>query len=316
MDISVIIPAFNEEESIEELYYITSKVITKMNKTFEIIFIDDGSKDKTWDKIHKLCIKEKECKGIKFKKNFGKSAALNTGFKTSKGKIVFTLDADLQDDPNEIPKIYNLIVEKKLDLVSGWKKKRNDPIGKTIPSKFFNFVTRVVSGIKIHDFNCGLKAYKKELVKDINIYGEFHRFIPLLAKYQGYYKISEKEVKHFPRKYGVSKFGIERMLYGFLDLLSVILVFKFRRRPMHFFGTIGILFFIIGGLTSLWIIFTKLLIIYTGTSTPRDVVDQPLFFLSLTSIIIGVQLFLTGFICEILFNFSGNKLDYTIEKEV
>ena len=297
LDISVIVPAYNEEESLTELTDWISRVMTKHGFTYEILIIDDGSTDDTWSKTTALASTNSNLKGLKFNRNHGKSAALNVGFQHAAGKVVITMDADLQDSPDEIPEMYKMIIEDNFDIVSGWKRKRRDPIGKTIPSRFFNFVTRIISGIKLHDFNCGLKAYKNIVVKNINVYGEMHRYIPVICKWHGFSSIGEKVVQHQARKYGVTKFGFERFITGFLDLLSVTFVSKFRRKPMHFFGTFGTLSFLAGFIITCYIIFQKVWSIYTDQHF-RDVVDQPLFYLALTAIIIGVQLFLAGFLAE------------------
>jgi glycosyltransferase involved in cell wall biosynthesis len=246
MDISLIIPLFNEEESLPELADWIGRVCTESNLSFEIIFVDDGSSDKSWEVIEGLIESNKNIKGIKFRRNYGKSAALNKGFEAASGDVVITMDADLQDSPDEIPELYKMIKEGGFDLISGWKRKRHDPFGKTFPSKFFNWTTRKISKIKLHDFNCGLKAYKNDVVKNIEVYGEMHRYIPVIAKWAGYNKIGEKVVQHFPRKYGRTKFGMERLVKGYLDLLSITFISRFGKRPMHLFGTLGTFLFIIG----------------------------------------------------------------------
>lgn len=297
LDVSVVVPAYNEVESITELNEWISRVMTKHGFTYEILFIDDGSTDGTWEKTKELSSNSPNVKGLRFNRNHGKSAALNTGFKYATGDVVITMDADLQDSPEEIPALYEMVMDDGYDIVSGWKKKRHDPIGKTIPSKFFNFVTSKISGIKLHDFNCGLKAYKNVVVKNINVYGEMHRYIPVICKWHGFGKIGEKVVQHQARKYGVTKFGFERFVTGFLDLISVTFVSKFRKKPMHFFGTLGSLSFFAGFFITCYIIFQKVWSIYQDQPF-RDVVDQPLFYLALIAIIIGVQLFLAGFLAE------------------
>lgn len=297
LDISVIVPAYNEEESIPELNDWISRVMIKHGFTYEILLVDDGSTDGTWEKTKELSSINPNLKGLKFNRNHGKSAALNSGFKYAIGDVVITMDADLQDSPDEIPGLFQMILDEGYDIVSGWKKKRHDPFGKTIPSKFFNFVTSKISGIKLHDFNCGLKAYKNVVVKNINVYGEMHRYIPVICKWHGFGKIGEKVVQHQARKYGVTKFGIERFITGFLDLISVTFVSKFRKKPMHFFGTLGSLSFIAGFIITIYIIFQKVWSIYHDQPF-RDVVDQPLFYLALVAIVIGVQLFLAGFLAE------------------
>jgi len=297
LDISVIVPAYNEEESLGELNDWISRVMKTHGLSYEILMIDDGSTDSTWEKIVELSAGNPNCKGLRFNRNHGKSAALHTGFQHATGRVVITMDADLQDSPNEIPGLYKMIAEEGYDLVSGWKKKRHDPIGKTLPSKFFNFVTGKISGIKLHDFNCGLKAYRNVVVKNIDVYGEMHRYIPVICKWHGFAKIGEKVVQHQPRKYGVTKFGMERFVTGFLDLISVTFVSKFRKKPMHFFGALGTLSFIAGFFITAWIIGQKIWSIYKHHAF-RDIVDQPLFYLALVAIVIGVQLFMTGFLAE------------------
>jgi len=315
LDISLVIPLLNEEESLPELHAWISRVMEEKGFQYEILFVDDGSTDSSWEMISQLAEKDPHVKGIKFNRNYGKSAALNTGFKSVKGNVIITMDADLQDSPDEIPGLYNQIMEDGYDLVSGWKKKRYDPIMKTIPSKFFNFVARKFSGIKLHDFNCGLKAYKKDVVKSIDVYGEMHRYIPFLAKGQGFGKIGERVVQHQARKYGETKFGLERFIFGFLDLLSISFVSKFKKRPMHFFGSFGTLSFFFGTLITLWIIGRKIFEIQMGLPA-RDVVDQPLFFLALVAVIIGVQLFLAGFIGEMMTQSSTRKNDYLVSQKI
>ena len=316
MNLSIIIPAFNEEESIKPLVNLIFSNIDKNLKDFEIILIDDGSNDKTWAEIVKVSQKFKNIISIKLLENYGKSDALDAGFKICKGNYVLTMDADLQDDPSEILPLYSMIKENKYDLVSGWKKKRNDPLSKTIPSKFFNLVTRLFSGIKLNDFNCGIKIYRKEVINSINLYGEMHRYIPLIAKWNGFNKIAEKEVNHNRRKYGVTKFGMERYIRGFLDLLSVSFVYRFRKRPMHFFGSFGVLFFLLGFISAGFIIYEK--ISKLSQNVPLDLIrpvtDQPLFYIALLAIIIGVQLFLVGFLSELVIQINSDKKGYKIEK--
>lgn len=283
--------------------------------SYEVILIDDGSNDNSWQVITGLK-DQYPIKALSFTRNYGKSAALNTGFKHVSGEVVITMDADLQDSPDEIPELYQL-VKSGQHLVSGWKKKRHDPISKTIPSKFFNGVTRLLSGIKLHDFNCGLKAYDIKLVKTLEIYGEMHRYIPVIAKRNGFTKISEKVVEHRARKYGKTKFGLERFIYGFLDLLSISFVSKYKKRPMHFFGSLGTVSFVAGFAMVLWIIWEKVSAIYIDQSKDyRDVVEQPLFFLALTAIIIGVQLFLAGFVGEMMVMNNHKKSDYIIDQTI
>jgi len=297
LDISVVVPAYNEKESIPELNEWISRVMTTHGFSYEILLVDDGSTDGTWAKMKELSSVSPNLKGLKFNRNHGKSAALQSGFQYASGNVVITMDADLQDSPEEIPDLYRMIMDDGYDLVSGWKKKRHDPISKTIPSRFFNYVTRKISGIKLHDFNCGLKAYKNLVVKNINVYGEMHRYIPVICKWHGFGNIGEKVVVHQARKYGKTKFGLERFITGFLDLVSVTFVSKFRKKPMHFFGTLGTLSFIAGFFITAYIIFQKIWSIYKHQPF-RDVVEQPLFYLALVAIIIGVQLFLAGFLAE------------------
>ncbi len=312
MDITLVIPVYNEQESLKELCDWIRKVMQSHEFTYEIILVDDGSNDGSWLEITSLSEADENIIGVKFKRNFGKSAALNTGFDHARGDVVITMDSDLQDSPDEIPELYRMIREDGYDLVSGWKKKRHDPITKTIPSKFFNRVTYWVSGIKLHDFNCGLKAYKNKVIKDIEVYGEMHRYIPVIAKWAGYSKIGEKVVQHQKRKYGVTKFGFERFINGFLDLISISFVTRFRKKPMHFFGTIGTLFFLGGGLISLWIILDKIF----KWGAHRNITDQPVFYLALVAMIIGAQLFLSGFLAEMISRDSHRKDHSIIEKSV
>ncbi|UZR94241.1 glycosyltransferase family 2 protein [Chondrinema litorale] len=315
--ISVVIPLFNEEESLPELVAWIDKVMKANQYSYEVILIDDGSKDNSWEIVKKLKTEYPAVRGISFLRNYGKSAALHTGFGAAKGKVVITMDADLQDSPDEIPDLYRMIAEEGYDLVSGWKRKRYDPISKTIPSKLFNKVTQLSSGIKLHDFNCGLKSYNAKVIKTIEVYGEMHRYIPVIAKWNGFYKIGEKEVEHRARKYGVTKFGLERFVFGFLDLLSITFVSRFKKRPMHFFGTLGTLSFLLGFIFAMKILLEKVYISNILNEVPdRDVVAQPLFFLSLVMLIIGVQLFLAGFISEMVSLNSPNRNDYHVSERV
>ena len=315
IDLSIVIPVYNEEESLELLYNSIINNLQNTNLNFEIIFIDDGSSDNSWDVIKTISEKKTNLSSIKFKKNYGKSDALDAGFKASNGTYVLTMDADLQDDPNEIYPLFKMINQDNYDLVSGWKKKRNDPLSKTIPSKFFNLITRIFSGIKLNDFNCGIKIYKKELVNSINLYGEMHRYIPLIANWNGYDKIGEKVVNHNKRKFGKTKFGMERYIRGFLDLISVSFVYRFRKRPMHFFGSLGVISFLIGLISVGWIIYEKLSKISNNIPLDqiRPVTDQPLFYIALVTIIVGVQLFLVGFISELIISINSDKNGYIIE---
>jgi glycosyltransferase involved in cell wall biosynthesis len=312
-DISVVIPAQDEEDSIPELCQWISRVMQAHGFSYEVILIDDGSTDATWQKILEVNERDNRFKGIRFNRNFGKSAALQTGFRAASGEVVITMDADLQDSPDEIPELYAMIKKQGYHLVSGWKKKRYDPVSKTIPSKFFNYVTRKLSGIELHDFNCGLKAYHLSVVRNITVYGEMHRYIPLIAKWAGFTKITEKPVEHQERKYGRTKFGIERFINGFLDLLSITFVSRFRQKPMHFFGTFGILSFAIGFAFTVKIFWHKMDSLYfSKIPLERDITEQPLFYLALVALIIGVQLFVTGFLAEMLAMQSLNKRDYLV----
>lgn len=315
LDISVVIPLLNEAESLPELCAWIARVMQENNFRYEVILIDDGSTDTSWQIIRELSALNPAIKGIRFNRNYGKSAALNVGFKQAEGRVVFTMDADLQDSPDEIPALYRMIREEEYDLVSGWKKKRFDPLSKTIPTKLFNGVTRGISGIQLHDFNCGLKAYDKRVVKGIEVYGEMHRYIPVIAKWNGFSKIGEKEVQHQERKYGVTKFGLERFVYGFLDLLSITFVSRFKKRPMHFFGTMGTVSFLIGMILTLWLLIEKL-VNSLQNQRVRNVTDQPLFFLALVAVIIGVQLFLAGFLAEMVSLSGSRKNDYLIRDRV
>jgi glycosyltransferase involved in cell wall biosynthesis len=317
MDISVVVPLLNESESLPELTNWISRVMEANGFSYEIILVDDGSNDGSWEVIEDLKNQFPVIVGIKFRRNYGKSAALSVGFEASQGNVVITMDADLQDSPDEIPELYRKITEEKYDLVSGWKQKRHDPLTKTIPTKLFNLVTRRMSGIhNLHDFNCGLKSYRKEVVKSIEVYGEMHRYIPVIAKWAGFNKIGEQIVEHHPRKYGTTKFGLSRFVNGFLDLLSIFFVGKFSKRPMHFFGTMGALSFLTGTAIAVWIIGVKLYHIAAHVRYSREVVEQPLFYISLVAIIVGFQLFLTGFIAELVSRNSPERNTYQIEKTV
>lgn len=311
--ISVIIPLFNEEESLPELADWISKVMLANNYTYEVIFVDDGSTDESWSVIESIRKSSANFKGIKFRRNYGKSAALQTGFQRAKGDVVITMDADLQDSPDEIPELYNMIAVQQFDLVSGWKKKRYDPISKTIPTKLFNWVTRKMSGLELHDFNCGLKAYRSKVIKNIEVYNEMHRYIPVLAKWAGFYKITEKEVQHRARKYGTTKFGLERFVNGFLDLLTIFFVSKFGKKPMHFFGVLGTLSFFVGFVITSILIGQKIYNSYQLVEQ-RAVTDQPLFYLALVLLIIGVQLFLAGFIGEMISRNASERNVYGIDE--
>ena len=310
LDISIIVPLYNEQDSIRELVeWIHSVIYGKYN--FEIIFIDDGSKDDSWIVIKELSCQYEFIKAIKFRRNYGKSAALNTGFRLSNGKVVITMDADLQDSPEEIPDLYKMITKEGYDLVSGWKKKRYDPISKTLPTKLFNFTVRLFSGIKLHDFNCGLKAYNCSVVKNIEVHGDMHRYIPVIAKFNGFDKISEKIVTHQSRKHGKSKYGFERFINGYLDLLTVIFVSKFSQKPMHFFGTIGTVLFLVGFFIFSYIGGTKLINLEL-----KPIVERSEFFIALVFMIIGAQMFLAGYISEMISNISRSKDNYQIEERI
>lgn len=309
IQISIVIPLFNEEESLPELMAWIKRVMGKEGFTYEVIFVDDGSKDDSWDIIKKLKSEYKEVRGIRFRRNYGKSAALNTGFQECNGKVVITMDADLQDSPEEIPGLYKMITQDGFDLVSGWKQKRFDnAFTKNIPSKLYNWSNRKISGIKLHDMNCGLKAYKKEVVKSIEVYGEMHRFIPVLAKNAGFNKISEKVVQHQARKYGTSKFGWERFINGFLDLLTITFLSKFGKRPMHLFGTLGVLSFMIGLGILIYLSIAKIMYSEYGIAT------RPLFFFGILALIIGSQLFVTGFLAELMVRNSAVRNQYQIDE--
>jgi len=316
MDISVVVPLYDEVESLPELTTWISKVMLDNGYTYEIILVDDGSKDGSWDMICKLKENNPFIRGIKFRRNYGKSAALNTGFEAAKGDVIITMDADLQDSPDEIPALYRRITEDKYDLISGWKAKRYDPLSKTIPTKLFNAATRKMSGIdNLHDFNCGLKAYRKTVVKNIEVYGEMHRYIPVLAKWAGFTKIGEQVVEHRARKYGKTKFGWSRFVNGFLDLLSIFFVGKFGKRPMHFFGMMGTLSFLTGIILAIWLIADKLNDLAHNIK-PRQPTDNPLFYFALVAILLGSQLFLTGFVAELVSRNSSDRNNYQIEDSI
>jgi glycosyltransferase involved in cell wall biosynthesis len=315
MNISVVVPLFNEEESLPELVDWINKVMYENNFTYEVILVDDGSNDKSWEEIGKLAETYGSVRGIKFKRNYGKSAALHTGFDAAEGDVVITMDADLQDSPDEIPGLYNMIVKDGFDMVSGWKKKRYDPISKTIPSKFFNWTARKATKIKLHDFNCGLKAYKKDVIKSIEVYGEMHRYIPVLAKQAGFFKIGEKVVQHRARKYGVTKFGLERFINGFLDLMSIVFITRFGKKPMHLFGTLGTIMFFIGFVAIVWLGAHKLYCVFNSIPA-RLVTDSPYFYIALVSMILGTQLFLTGFIGELVSRSAADRNTYLIDQEI
>ena len=316
MDVSLVIPLFNEEESLPELAAWIVEVANRHTLSYEIIFIDDGSTDNSWKVIDSLHQADPNIKGIRFRRNYGKSAALQTGFSEAEGDVVITMDADLQDSPEEIPELYRMITQENYHLVSGWKRKRHDPVfSKNIPSKFYNWIAKKSSGIKLHDFNCGLKAYQKKVVKSIEVYGEMHRYIPIIAKWAGFNRIGEKVVHHQERKYGTTKFGVERFIRGPLDLLSVIFISKFSKRPMHFFGLIGSLMFLFGFFSAAWVGISKLIAVYHNLTAPR-VTNSPYFYIALTAMIIGTQLFLAGFISELVSRNSSQRNKYLIDEKL
>ena len=314
MNISIVIPLYNEEESLHELCAWIDRVMKINNYTYELLLIDDGSKDNSWQVIEKISLENTKIRGVKFRRNYGKSAALNVGFSKAQGDVVITMDADLQDSPDEIPALYNKIMNEGFDLVSGWKQKRFDPITKTVPTKLFNWAARRASGIKLHDFNCGLKSYKNTVVKSIQVHGEMHRYIPVIAKWSGFSNITEMVVKHQSRKYGVTKFGIERFLNGFLDLITITFVSRFGKKPMHFFGVFGTLMGILGFIFFSYIGGTKLYLIFNNLPA-RNIADMSGFYIALTSMIIGTQLFLAGFISEMVSRNALDRSNYQIEKE-
>lgn len=315
LDISVVVPLYNERESLAELVAWIDRVARGNGLTYEVIMVDDGSRDGSWDEVERLSGEYPAVRAIRFARNYGKSAALYCGFEAAEGEVVFTMDADLQDSPDEIPEMRRMILEDGYDLVSGWKKKRYDPAGKRLPSKFFNMTARAVSGIKLHDFNCGLKAYRREVVKSIEVYGEMHRYIPILAKHAGFKRIGEKVVHHHERKYGVSKFGMERMVKGYLDLITVSFMSHFGRSPMYIFGSLGTVMFLVGGFTTVWVIAAKLY--KQAHCLPvRAVTDQPLFFVAIMAVILGVQLFLAGFIGELINRNSSDRNSYLIDRRI
>jgi len=315
MNISVVVSIYNEEESLPELFSWIEKVMTENKFSYEVVLVDDGSSDRSWSIIEDQ-VKINPCfKALKFRRNYGKSAALFTGFEATQGDVVITMDADLQDSPDEIPELYKMVAMDGFDIVSGWKKLRHDPISKTLPSKLYNWTVRKITGIKLHDMNCGLKAYKSKVVKSIEIYGEMHRYIPVLAKWAGYRRIGEKVVLHGERKYGVTKFGLERFIRGPLDLISVTFITRFGKKPMHFFGSLGMLMFASGGFITAWMIAAKLYAQFNHLKY-RAVTDQPLFYIALLIIIIGVQFFMAGFLGELVSRSSSDRNHYLIEKEI
>ncbi len=315
IDISVVVPVYDERDSLPELMEWIDGVMRREGYSYEVVMIDDGSDDDSWNVIERLSEQYPELRAIGFIRNYGKSAALYCGFEAARGEVVITMDADLQDSPDEIPELYRMITEQGYDLVSGWKKHRYDPIGKTLPSKFFNATARAVSGIKLHDFNCGLKAYRKKVVKSIEVFGEMHRYIPILAARAGFKRIGEKEVHHRARKYGVSKFGMERMVKGYLDLITVTFLSRFGRSPMYMFGSLGTAMFLLGGGTTVWLIVEKLCKQAHGQPL-RGVTDQPLFYIAMLAIVLGVQLFLAGFLGELINRNSSERNKYGIDKKI
>lgn len=317
MDVSIVVPSYNEEESLNELTLWIERVAIANKLSIEVLFIDDGSTDTSWQIINQLKedIKGITVRGFKFQRNYGKSPALYTGFKAAKGDVVITMDADLQDSPDEIPELYRMIKEDGFDIVSGWKKKRYDPFVKRFTSKFYNWTARKASGIYLHDFNCGLKSYKNAVVKSIEVYGEMHRYIPILAKDAGFKKIGEKVVQHQARKYGVTKFGLDRFVNGFLDLMTLSFISKFGKRPMHFFGLLGSAVFAIGSLSALAIGIKKLIALTSGVKAPL-IADSPFFYVSLIAMVIGAQMFLTGFLAELTLRNSSERNNYSVETEI
>lgn len=314
-DISIVISLFNEEESLPELVSWIGKVMTQEGYSYEIIMVDDGSRDRSWQIIKELAAADTSIRGISFRRNYGKSAALFHGFKAAEGRVVVTMDADLQDSPEEIPEMYRMVMEGGYDIVSGWKKKRHDnKLTKNLPSKLYNWTARKVTGIRLHDMNCGLKAYRNEVVKNIEVYGEMHRYIPYLAKNAGFDKITEKPVHHQKRKYGKSKFGLERFVNGFLDLMSLWFLSRFGKKPMHFFGFSGILMFLLGGVMAIWIVAEKLILQGQGMDF-RPVTEQPLFYIALVAVLLGFQLFLTGFLGELISRNSSERNQYNIKEK-
>ncbi len=315
MDISIVVPVYNEAESLGELREWIESILSVHSFDYEVIFVDDGSNDGSWKVIGELSGKHAEVKGVRFRRSYGKAAALHTGFQSSSGEIVITLDADLQDSPEEVPELVRMIREEGYDLVSGWKKKRYDPLSKRIPSRFYNWFARQVSGIKLHDFNCGLKAYRNQVVKSIEVYGDMHRYIPFLAKRAGFTTIGEKVVQHQKRKYGVTKYGMKRFIVGYLDLISIGFIGRFGRRPMHLFGTFGTLMFLVGLFAAAWLGGQKIYFTIHSTPMPR-VTQSPYFFLALTAMIIGTQLFLAGFLGELITRNSTDRNAYLIDETI
>lgn len=316
MDISIVVPLVNERESLPHLVEWLHRVLAGMGKTYEIILVDDGSTDGSWSEIERLNAADGRVKGIRFGRNYGKSPALNEGFRAAEGTVVITMDADLQDDPDEVPELYRMIMVDGFDLVSGWKQKRYDPLSKTIPTKLFNWTTRQVSGVHLHDFNCGLKAYRKEVVKNIEVFGEMHRYIPFIAKKEGFGRIGEKVVKHHPRKFGHTKFGFSRFINGFLDLLTITFIFRFAKKPMHFFGGLGTFMIVVGFLSAAWLIGDKLWHSFVLKVPAPRVADSALFFVALTAMVIGVQLFTAGFVADLVSRNGTDRNRYRISQRL
>lgn len=315
MQLSLVIPLFNEAESLPELTAWIERVMTAHGFSYEIVFVDDGSTDNSWQIIRQLRQENPNITALRFRRNYGKSAGLNCGFAKAQGDVVITMDADLQDSPEEIPELYRMITEEGLDLVSGWKQKRFDPLSKTIPTKLYNWAARRMSGIQLHDFNCGLKAYRRDVVKSIEVYGEMHRYIPVIANWAGFKKIGEKVVQHQERKFGVTKFGMERFINGPLDLMVITFVSRFGKRPMHFFGSVGMLMFLMGGAVSFYLLLQKVLAITNG-AVFREVTDQPLFYLGLLAMVLGTQLFLAGFLAEMIARSASDRNHYHISETI
>ena len=312
MEVSIVIPLYNEVDSLPELADWIDKVCKEKELSYEVIFVDDGSNDGSWEEIERIGKVNPNIKGIKFRRNYGKSAALHRGFYAAQGEVVITMDGDLQDNPDEIPELYSMIVNEGYDLVSGWKKKRFDPITKRVPSKFFNRTARAVTGIKLHDFNCGLKAYKKDVIKNIEVYGEMHRYIPVIAKQAGFISIGEKVVQHRKREHGVSKFGWDRYIKGYLDLVSITFISRFGKKPMHLFGSLGTLMFFFGFISAMWLGARKLYFLSQGISAPL-VTSSPYFYIALAAMIIGTQLFLAGFLGELISRSSTDRKFYQVD---
>jgi glycosyltransferase involved in cell wall biosynthesis len=316
MDISIIIPLYNEEESIPHLIEWLERILSEHEYSSEIIMINDGSNDSSWEVIENLAKANKNIRGINFQRNYGKSAALHCGFQAAQGDVVITMDADLQDSPDEIPELYRMIMTENYDLVSGWKKKRYDnTFTKNIPSKIYNATARKISGVKLHDMNCGLKAYRKEVVKSIEVYGEMHRYIPIIAKWAGFYNIGEKVVEHRARQYGKTKFGLSRFIHGYLDLLTIMFISKFRKSPMHFFGTVGSLMFLLGLVSAVWLGIYKIYCLSKGIPATL-VTNNPYFYIALTAMILGTQLFLAGFLAELISRSASERNNYLINKTI